>query len=119
MIRPPPTSTLFPYTTLFRSTTRGRESVAEAPHQSHAILDDREALVRRGRGQGHTRLEIHLVRRPHEARAQGVEETALPARDGRREVARFEGGVGTELGQAFAMARESDGHHRHRGYAGV
>src|SRR5436309_6222128 len=78
MIRPPPTSTLFPYTTLFRSTTRGRESVAEAPHQSHAILDDREALVRRGRGQGHTRLEIHLVRRPHEARAQGVEETALP-----------------------------------------
>src|SRR2546422_8182825 len=35
MIRRPPRSTLFPYTTLFRSETEGRESPATRPSRAH------------------------------------------------------------------------------------
>src|SRR5207244_10861278 len=38
MFRPPPRSTLFPYTTLFRSRDRG--TIATVAH--HAAIDDRE-----------------------------------------------------------------------------
>src|SRR5207245_3405908 len=36
MIRPPPRSTLFPYTTLFRSTTRGERPAASCPPRAAA-----------------------------------------------------------------------------------
>src|SRR5436189_2025416 len=57
MIRRPPRSTLFPYTTLFRSSSRGE---IVAPHDIagvlvvRAILDDELDLVVRGRSEEHT-----------------------------------------------------------------
>src|SRR5688572_31590407 len=38
MIRPPPRSTLFPYTTLFRSTRREKVFVAPSPHRPVALI---------------------------------------------------------------------------------
>src|SRR2546429_2420158 len=46
MIRRPPRSTLFPYTTLFRSILAVRQPKAEADHGEHETRDrDRELLV--------------------------------------------------------------------------
>src|SRR3712207_8751462 len=51
MIRPPPRSTLFPYTTLFRSNharspRRAHPCVSRSPHEAHG-LSFRDALRRR------------------------------------------------------------------------
>src|SRR3712207_8118379 len=43
MIRRPPRSTLFPYTTLFRSRAPGRFSVPQAVAAKHPVADDHEA----------------------------------------------------------------------------
>src|SRR5437867_7882308 len=44
MLRPPPTSTLFPYTTLFRSCRRGNSTfAARRPHQTFAPRRDRKS----------------------------------------------------------------------------
>src|SRR3989441_3146814 len=67
MIRRPPRSTLFPYTTLFRSRLRARRQ-RTAPERrrcrahEHPARQDGRRLVRRGRaddGDGHHRSEEH------------------------------------------------------------
>src|SRR5438105_15440241 len=55
MIRPPPRSTLFPYTTLFRSDIRRAESAAVRRQQVHVIGD----LVYRGQCADDIRSEEH------------------------------------------------------------
>src|SRR5260221_5233297 len=60
MIRRPPRSTLFPYTTLFRSRTRDIEEVAATPECADMkILDKREGKWSRTQGQDITRSEEH------------------------------------------------------------
>src|SRR2546430_7245081 len=68
MIRRPPRSTLFPYTTLFRSPLAVREAVRIAPQvphdepdQSHHLLDAREALVGVADAVDHQRLADDVV----------------------------------------------------------
>src|SRR5690349_23053403 len=56
MIRRPPRSTLFPYTTLFRSGAEGDDLpevedvdvVARAHHQAHVVLDEQDGEPRGG-----------------------------------------------------------------------
>src|SRR5262252_4926399 len=69
------------------------EAVGEPPHEAHAVLDDGETLVGRGGGQRQARVEVDLVRSPHEARAQRAQELTLPALDGGDEPARLLRGV--------------------------
>src|SRR3712207_8417158 len=70
MIRRPPRSTLFPYTTLFRSQEDGLHVEDEEEHR-HDVVADGEAVVRLGRGVdaalvgGQLRLAVEV--RPHEA----------------------------------------------------
>src|SRR5256885_10041063 len=78
MIRRPPRSTLFPYTTLFRSISRGRA----------------EGLRRGGEG-GQARPEGGAPREPHPRHRQA-------RREGRRE----EGGAGEGRGDRRARAQE-------------
>src|SRR3989475_6425341 len=58
MIRRPPRSTLFPYTTLFRSTARGRETAETAPehhgheHQDQGTDGDSHQQLREGHAPG-------------------------------------------------------------------
>src|SRR2546425_3434736 len=65
MIRRPPRSTLFPYTTLFRSDPRGRPAscpagLLHAPREAARREDDRRALGHRARtGSGAPRSEEH------------------------------------------------------------
>src|SRR2546430_15700521 len=63
MIRRPPRSTLFPYTTLFRSARRVRAQDLEVPH-GHAV----RALMRR-----------HAQALEHAARRRARADRALPA----------------------------------------
>src|SRR5215216_7095174 len=60
MIRRPPRSTLFPYTTLFRSLARGRRSAARSSRESHGrvhVHDERQADAgARARDRKSTRL---------------------------------------------------------------
>src|SRR5688572_30950496 len=61
MIRRPPRSTLFPYTTLFRSRHRRRPRPCESTLRPRPIHDDRGDRLRRGRGRegGRLRSEEH------------------------------------------------------------
>src|SRR2546426_6397323 len=72
MIRRPPRSTLFPYTTLFRSSETAHPAAHVAPHPSHAVAFAHDVMEqnvggagRRGRGERDrksTRLNSsHLV----------------------------------------------------------
>src|SRR2546430_12966452 len=62
MIRRPPRSTLFPYTTLFRSSAAGRPDLVWA-RRSHLV----GALLRRGHPRlGRVRFELHGDRRSEE-----------------------------------------------------
>src|SRR5256885_6811447 len=71
MIRRPPRSTLFPYTTLFRSRLRGRRQADRLPRRQHLrtrtrgsdrAVGRRRARVRQGRDRKSTRLNSsHLV----------------------------------------------------------
>src|SRR5256885_14042096 len=57
MIRRPPRSTLFPYTTLFRSPSGGRRIPARSPRQSAAASCTARTIPRRsppGRSEEHT-----------------------------------------------------------------
>src|SRR3712207_7667480 len=53
MIRRPPRSTLFPYTTLFRSSEIGREARFGAEHRIHAVDADLVRAELRSHGLGH------------------------------------------------------------------
>src|SRR2546430_5281534 len=65
MIRRPPRSTLFPYTTLFRSRSHLRRPLEHAPHQpGQPCLGPRRVE----RGEPHLPVEPRLMRR-HESRA--------------------------------------------------
>src|SRR5690348_17783939 len=64
MIQRPPTSTLFPYTTLFRSQRRGAGELQVQPGHRQAVLDllvrvQLRAVVRPGQGEHHDRSEEH------------------------------------------------------------
>src|SRR5437868_14632823 len=61
LIPPPPRSTLFPYTTLFRSTSEPGETICRRCPGAHlaCVLLDREAVVR-----SHTPLEHSEKRGP-------------------------------------------------------
>src|SRR4051794_41755233 len=68
MIRRPPRSTLFPYTTLFRSGHRFRRPVEDVDlrpgHRGDRCAADRPAGRRRGRSEEHTselQSPVHLV----------------------------------------------------------
>src|SRR5436305_3626566 len=69
MIRPPPRSTLFPYTTLFRSSLIDGEDLAVARHDAHVAL--RHARVRhhdlRHRG---VAADVHAVLFHDETRSE-------------------------------------------------
>src|SRR3712207_7439086 len=45
MIRRPPRSTLFPYTTLFRSSNKGSSSLIDLPNQNRAEVDRPHSVV--------------------------------------------------------------------------
>src|SRR5438270_8630879 len=60
MLRPPPTSTLFPYTTLFRST--GRATRQYGQYQSRAALRHRGIAVARPAPAGAAAREAGAVR---------------------------------------------------------
>src|SRR3989442_6836724 len=66
MIRRPPRSTLFPYTTLFRSAARRLERLLEVLHRAHRLRLHRgrqvELLVAMRRSEEHT---SELQSRPH------------------------------------------------------
>src|SRR5438876_7571482 len=49
MLRRPPKSTLFPYTTLFRSSSRGRDRRVDPRAPAGRTAGDRRRAVRRGR----------------------------------------------------------------------
>src|SRR5258706_789154 len=64
MIRRPPRSTLFPYTTLFRSLPRGSEHARHRPRRMHRLHALRGRMpggsdLRRGRRAGRARSEEH------------------------------------------------------------
>src|SRR3989475_13149197 len=65
MIRRPPRSTLFPYTTLFRSRARVTEQPPEAPH-----------------------ARVAVARQEHESRALAEQQAAAPAVEGPHAVPR-------------------------------
>src|SRR2546427_7108071 len=69
MIRRPPRSTLFPYTTLFRSHARHDRSTDRAP-DVHGTLDSRGGPA--GRSPGHRSLHNVAVVRRRQRRAPGV-----------------------------------------------
>src|SRR5690554_7760566 len=50
MIHPPPRSTLFPYTTLFRSTLEGAIELDDAFFSTEISIEEKEKPVKRGRG---------------------------------------------------------------------
>src|SRR5687768_18140585 len=54
MIRPPPISTLFPYTTLFRSAESKQIEVGIRPEKICAIGEDHQVAI----GPGHERINI-------------------------------------------------------------
>src|SRR4051812_49919285 len=64
MIRRPPRSTLFPYTTLFRSRTGERAQQARRREIKHGIAHDQGWLDRRrvGRGQRSHGLDVVAIR---------------------------------------------------------
>src|SRR3712207_6991302 len=61
MIRRPPRSTLFPYTTLFRSPARTRSPVAAYLRRTHLAGDRRGGERRRGRAGGADRRHRRLL----------------------------------------------------------
>src|SRR6266496_5275642 len=54
MIRRPPRSTLFPYTTLFRSDPRARRAPPTAPHGRPGVADAASRLPEARRSEEHT-----------------------------------------------------------------
>src|SRR5207248_11394176 len=72
MITPPPTSTLFPYTTLFRSPD---------PNRRKDDLDDRDQSGIRRRNEAHARGEEH-EREPHLTHAEEREKPQIAQRRG-------------------------------------
>src|SRR2546427_3664129 len=76
MIRRPPRSTLFPYTTLFRSLAPTQDVVGDVQHVIRLVvglmhLQQPQALVDRRRQSGALRQQVH---RPDPAGAQRSEE---------------------------------------------
>src|SRR5207244_13062628 len=72
MIWPPPPSTLFPYTTLFRSLRLFRVRRLNGAHRIQAGLPTIELAKRRGPGKrsGRSGLDQEISRRLHEKRRQ-------------------------------------------------
>src|SRR2546421_8987724 len=102
MIRRPPRSTLFPYTTLFRSQQGGRDSdgihllLGENRRDGHRV---RDVVVPRLTLLAPVGLGAHLVGPPQQVEVEAV---ALQ-RDRSRELG---GGGGGRAGHPWAMARE-------------
>src|SRR5207244_13053407 len=59
LTRPPPASTLFPYTTLFRSLVHERVDVALGPRPHRVDAEMHDALLRQPFGRGDVRSEEH------------------------------------------------------------
>src|SRR2546430_8795159 len=70
MIRRPPRSTLFPYTTLFRSLSGGPQAGSPAIQQVGNLRYEIDALFRRVLGRHATRQEIASCLRFFEARSE-------------------------------------------------
>src|SRR3712207_6975433 len=66
MIRRPPRSTLFPYTTLFRSAARGDAPRGGLARRLHGVAQERRAVSRLRRGRDVRRAA--LARDPHAPR---------------------------------------------------
>src|SRR5262249_62331070 len=89
MIRQPPTSTLFPYTTLFRS-DRERAPEAEAAVKAHERDDEQaepDVPLEPGLGapdppRGHALAEVERDLEQHERRRRDPEPQTRPARAG-------------------------------------
>src|SRR2546428_7534958 len=62
MIRRPPRSTLFPYTTLFRSQLRGRQQPYGDPHRGYERLGRVARLYHRRYGVGPVSDDVPVVR---------------------------------------------------------
>src|SRR3989442_9904857 len=62
MIRRPPRSTLFPYTTLFRSDVHAPHDAALGPREIEQAIHDAAAALHLGRSEEHT---SELQSRPH------------------------------------------------------
>src|SRR2546430_13687891 len=76
MIRRPPRSTLFPYTTLFRSLADLRRKLAEAAYGRLLALGDVEPVVTRARHRGALERALAEVDAFHVARDGGVDAAA-------------------------------------------
>src|SRR2546429_2447607 len=74
MIRRPPRSTLFPYTTLFRSLLLSPRSAGAAPRERHRERDDHEQGGERVHGEGQGRA--HAGRAPGLRRERSEEHTS-------------------------------------------
>src|SRR6266540_4968018 len=108
MIRRPPRSTLFPYTTLFRSRYRrgpgpaadrfGRWSPARERHAVRAIGPDRDSWMDRWRGAARRRSRRRA--RTSAARARAAVRAVLPGRDVSSGHARNRHGTGDHAGPA-------------------
>src|SRR5258706_3058652 len=114
MIRRPPRSTLFPYTTLFRSVPRRRHRRAQEALPAHPVdrrarrraprqrrgLEGRAGMVRRRafqrrrriRGRGALRYRAEMDGRPREPQRPAVRARRPPTRP-QGEAARFAGGI--------------------------
>src|SRR3712207_8939114 len=68
MIRRPPRSTLFPYTTLFRSVPAADAHVLRDAGLAHACPDERRVRDRAGHGVAHIRVGVGAPRAGHGAR---------------------------------------------------
>src|SRR2546427_6198751 len=80
MIRRPPRSTLFPYTTLFRSRARVTEQPPEAPH-----------------------ARVAVARQEHESRALAEQQAAAPAVEGPHAVPRERDRKSTRLNSSHSQ----------------
>src|SRR2546427_7078581 len=87
MIRRPPRSTLFPYTTLFRSLVHGLERVVEVLHSDQLLVRDLarvDQLVARAEGGAAGRLAPAIVVCPLAAGAAGLVRVPPEGEDPRR-----------------------------------
>src|SRR3712207_2644431 len=115
MIRRPPRSTLFPYTTLFRSGGAGRRGGEEEDHAPQRRLRDRgkDVLLEQVAGHGHQDARDQVTARDHRYPAYGVEEPSQEkgpeeVADGERDEVQPDAATGdiVEVGQDQGVGKE-------------